>query len=564
MHRCPVGLVALLSLCFLAYPQTSPDNPPTFRSKVRMVLVDVVVTGDKDAPITGLEKKDFKILEDGNPQTIAFFEEHQISTTASVKLPPLPPHVFTNISLTRSDSVNVLLLDWLNTQPPDQIYVRAQVEKYLKQIPPGTALAVFILDKRLRMVQGVTTDSAALLAALEDQKNGPTFSSLLLTDQQNETDRTLASGIMSPEGTEMAVRGLEQSHSFTQASRFRVTLEALQQLAKYLDAIPGRKNLIWFSGSFPVTLFPPGDLTKPTNPMHQYKGDLQQTADLLTPGQVAIYPIAAQGLKANSQYDASRTAPPSLQEENLMRSADQIAMEELAKDTGGRAFYNTNGLSEAMAGAINDGARYYTIAYSPTNRIMDGKYRHIEVKLVSANYKVSFRRGYYADDVSKSHPPNPSTDPVLPMMTRGLPDFSEILYKIKVTPVDQQPGPSTEIAGGNSALKRPVTRYGVDFAIAAQDIKLETTSDGLRRGSMELMMVAYDHDGHPVNWVIRKPAISLDAKLYAVMLRLGLQFHEEIDVPQGEASLRTGVYDAGTSKIGTLGVPVGLEMRPAK
>ncbi len=63
-----------------AYPQTTaPDaanDRTTFRSNVRVVLLDVVVTDNKDEPVTGLPKNDFEVLEDGKPQTMASFDEH--------------------------------------------------------------------------------------------------------------------------------------------------------------------------------------------------------------------------------------------------------------------------------------------------------------------------------------------------------------------------------------------------------------------------------------------------------------------------------------------------------
>ena len=151
--------------------RTSDDTTPVFRTKVPLVLVDVVVTDMKDQPVSGLVMKGFEILEDAQPQTVSFFEEHKAPPTDVAKLPAMPPHVYTNFPLVQtSDAVNVFLLDWLNTRPPDQTYVREQVVKYLGQMPPGTRAAIFILGEQLRLVQGVTADSAQLLAAFESKK----------------------------------------------------------------------------------------------------------------------------------------------------------------------------------------------------------------------------------------------------------------------------------------------------------------------------------------------------------------------------------------------------------
>jgi VWFA-related protein len=86
--------------------------------ETRVVLVDVVVTGAKRDPVLGLKKDDFRIAEDGTKQTISSFEEHKLDHSKSVVLPAMPPNVYTNFPTAKSpDSVNVLLLDMLNTQP---------------------------------------------------------------------------------------------------------------------------------------------------------------------------------------------------------------------------------------------------------------------------------------------------------------------------------------------------------------------------------------------------------------------------------------------------------------
>jgi hypothetical protein len=45
-------------------------------------------------------------------------------------------------------------------------------------------------------------------------------------------------------------------------------------------------------------------------------------------------------------------------------------------------------------------------------------------------------------------------------------------------------------------------------------------------------------------------------------MRVGLQMHREIDVPEGEALLRTGIYDPKSGKAGTLGTWLGKPMQP--
>jgi Ca-activated chloride channel homolog len=74
----------------------------------------------------------------------------------------------------------------------------------------------------------------------------------------------------------------------------------------------------------------------------------------------------------------------------------------LAEETGGRLFpvHNVNQLPEAVA-KLNKALRdQYMLAYYPTNRARDGKFRRVQVRLVpppsSPSLRASWRSGYYA------------------------------------------------------------------------------------------------------------------------------------------------------------------------
>jgi len=54
-----------------------------------------------------------------------------------------------------------------------------------------------------------------------------------------------------------SMRQFEQdTQTYQTTQRVEYTLQFLGQLARYLAALPGRKNLIWFSGSFPIYIQP--------------------------------------------------------------------------------------------------------------------------------------------------------------------------------------------------------------------------------------------------------------------------------------------------------------------
>jgi hypothetical protein len=101
-----------------------------------------------------------------------------------------------------------------------------------------------------------------------------------------------------------------------------------------------------------------------------------------------------------------------------------------------------------------------------------------------------------------------------------------------------------------------VTRYGLDFAISEQDLRLDAGPDGVRHGAIEVMLVPYDEEGKALNFVVTESKILMKPKAYEALEKVGLQLYKEIDVPWGETYLRTGIYDLNASTAGTLGVPL--------
>ena len=584
--------VPLLALPLVAQNASRDvDKPvPTIKTQVRRVLVDVVVTDAKDAPVTGLKQKDFEVLEDGKPQTVATFEEHKGAAPREIKLPPMPPNVYTNFPTTQvPDSVNVLLLDALNTPSNDQVYVREQMIKYLKGVPAGTRIAIFALAARLRMLQGFTTDSSELLVALNRGGGEAHSSALLQSEVEKDADQRrldfMQENAAGPPANARATSGQPPaSDPITAAQQFLadaavqltnaridLTLEALEQLARYLAGIPGRKNVIWFSGSFPAGIVPNPDLPDPFVGLKNYEFEFRKATDLLATAQVALYPVAAEGLAADAMFPsvgteigqqrisvAAQDSAKRARTTAMDRDDDHATMENLAHDTGGKAFYNTNGLNDALARVVQNGSHFYTLAYSPANTTMDGKFRRIQVKLVDAKGTLAYRRGYYADDLASTLTAGPKqdVDPLLNLMGRNLPDYTQILYKLQLQPANPQPAPDAALAGSNTDLKKPIVRYVADFAISAEDLIFEKTPDGIRHGSVEVELVAYDREGKPLNFVVGKGEMAVTPDVYARLRKVGLQVHKEIDVPMEYVYLRTGVYDLKAGSAGTLGIPL--------
>ena len=557
---------------------------PVFKAKSEAVVVDVVVTKGNDQPVPDLRKENFQLMEDGQPQRVDLFEEHSPSDAAANALPPMPANVFTNQpAAPPGDSVNVLLLDSLNTPKPDQSFVHQQILNFLKNMQPGTRVAIFTLGSKLRYIQGFTDDPALLRAALNDPKlMKPDSSPASRTRQDDVDDADHIKMMEAMNGGHMTagIEAVQQEQADFAAQQggeaVQMTLAALRHLALYLAGIPGRKNLIWFSSTFPVTIFPTEKETNLSTAQSTYGRQIRETADVLTLSKVAIYPVGAEGMATNHTVDtdASLSSPvkgsmDDYTDANSSRAGTMAVMEQLASDTGGEAIFNTNDLNKAIGRVTQNGSHYYTLVYSPTNKNMDGKYRRIEVKVNGGRYKVAYRHGYYGDQAAMRNSASESqndadgdSDPLRPLLGYGLPSATQLVYGVRVLPASPQPGAKAERAGGNTALTGQLTRYTIDFMIRWTDVDLDTTSKGTYAGKIQAGAIAYDRDGKPLNWIGTKQLMNLNAETYAAVQRSGVPASLQLDLPAGAVYLQTGIYDWGSKRVGTLQVPVGGLSQP--
>jgi VWFA-related protein len=582
-----------------AAQQPSQSGVATLRASTQLVVVDVVVTDKNQKPVHGLTASDFTLSEENVPQIVKHFEEHTALTPADAtkfpSLPKFPPGVFTNYTPQPvNGAVNLLLLDALNTPLKDQAFVRQQLLAYLNATPPGTRIAIFGLTTQLTILQGFTSDPEVLknIASKRLGKSSP-----LLQDSvggggiQNST----ADDLEDVGGDATTIANLRQfdaqQQSFQLQLRAKYTLDAMSQLALYLSSIPGRKNLIWFSGSFPISILPDitGTLPDPFAVVADSEKEFRDTVNLLARSQVAVYPIDARGLTIAPVFDASTTrnygggrGPARLTQDLNKFSTDTAAehatMSQMAEATGGRAFYNTNGLTQAVATAITDGSNFYTLTYTPANPARDGKFRKIKVQLAQGGVKLAYRHGYYADAPDKS-PPSTNNDqprqsnvadsavtagapsPLQTMrvaMMRGSPTPTGIIMKVAVFPV----GPSTQTedspAPNNILTEKvhgPFRRYSVSYAIEPADITFTRAPDGKIHAAFELVIFVFNPEGIVVNRLSTQLHIASPLDELKKNVAHGIQYRQEISAPaKGEYFFRIVVHDLARDRLGAVEV----------
>jgi VWFA-related protein len=597
MSRIGVSSFFCALLCLPLYGSGSGQTAPassapitTIRTSSDLVVVDVVATDSQQNPVHKLTAADFTLLENGKPQTVKVFEEHQ--TQPSAPLPPAPkldPGVFTNYSIAPANgALNILLLDKLNTPLNAQSVVRDQVLKFLKEAPPGTRIAIFSLTTELRLLQGFTSNPEVLRALVEGKKGNqgasPLINNSMEGDQPGADDPELdmmTDMLGNDPDAAMMIASFQQfeaeQQSFQLQLRARYTLDALNQLARYMSALPGRKNLIWFSGSFPISILPDPDLQNPFAVVASSEDEFRETVDLLARSQVAVYPIDARGLMTTPMLSATQTGSTMNRTPNGFANAntkffqqtndEHGTMQQMAEATGGKAFVNTNGLKEAVEKAVESGSNYYTIAYTPTDRKWNGDYRKIQVKLDRPGVTLAYRRGYFADDpnapAQKSQAQNTKPDPnqysaLRAAMLHGGPEPTELIFAASVRPASTDN--EAALVPGNQAEKKvsgPYRRYAITFIANPKELSWTVTPDGAHRCTLEFMTFVYDGNGTRLNVQVNGIGATIPEAQFASVENGKIKYVQQISVPaKGDYYLRLGMRDIASDHVGAVELPV--------
>jgi VWFA-related protein len=485
----------------------------------------------------------------------------------------------------------------------------------VSNLQPGTPIAILVLTSKLLMLQGFTSDPRLLKAALTSPKtmrSPDQLTSQMEFNARQETSRAIDMNVTTP--AEMLEAATAQANiaayeanekAFQDQERAQWTLDGLNQLGRYLAGFPGRKNLIWFSGSFPINMFPQGDVSTAFSGMPSMVAEYRETTNLLTTSQIAVYPIDARGLFGNAQNDASGNHGPvgtntvaasaspinpngqargglqplssahaysaAQRSFSEQTATEQTTMRLMATATGGKAYLNTNDLTGAVQDVMHTGASYYTLTYSPTNKKQDGRFRKLKVDMEERGYRLSYREGYFAAS-DKLH-----TTPVeahgaasvsgtnvamKSAMRRGAPQPTQIYLATSFAPVGDAGVLSPELAAGNSAaptVKGPYRLYRL--VLSADPSSITAVPNGTDKVDLGIEFVALVYNAEGVLQTSTGKILrgALAKAKYEEILKTGVQYGLDISVPaKGDFYIRTGVHDLASDRVGALEVPASL------
>ena len=419
---------------------------PVIRVDTRLVEVNVIVRDQNNRPVEGLTKSDFTLYDRSIEKKVALFS---VGSVHQLQKPPvaLPAGIYTNRPEQRVESpttVTVVLLDAVNTRIEDQAYAKAQFTRFLTQIRPQDRVAVYALGDQLRILHDFTGDSKTLLNSLARFRGDPLpYVAESEPDPANTIDPTMDKWLNDKNAliADMAIQ-----------KRVRATVGAMEAIANHISRLPGRKNLVWITGSFPFTVgqkatesitnwedvqdptqtgaakgtggmskssvtggsgasysvygFDNNSLPGNTQPAREafasFDADLSRATKALNDADIAVYPVDARGLLALPKIMTAQSSgiikPTRVGSQALpplsLTPAGMNTMQVMAENTGGRAFYNTNDLEHAIRDAVDDSEVTYTLGFYADT--LDSEFHKLKVVVDRKHVEVRYRKGYLA------------------------------------------------------------------------------------------------------------------------------------------------------------------------
>jgi len=428
--------------------QTAPtDTEFGERVDVNLVNVEVYVTDKGGHPVSGLQRGDFTLLEDGKPMAITNFAAVDRSATQPAVRPTAPAAAISATTGTPGaegspDPLHlVLFIDNSHITAAHRNRVLRQVREFLsRRLAAGDPVMLVSWDPGLHVRLPFTTDREALAKALDDQEKATTMNrdssrSFALQQIQQIRDVSLAmqkaeqrgrggedEGGPKPTETDTACPPeiAQPARDYAQEARNEVlrSIHGLALLINSLSGFPSRKALLHVSDGLPAT--PGEDMFEVLYLMCKdatlfgtlvYRGDeammdaqsysvvkqWDEVASQASAQQVTLYTLQATGLE--NTVNSSVLAGPG---EELLRAAsvDQIERENrrasltlLATSTGGRAVLDASDLGSDLARIEDDLGHYYSLGYQPLHT-GDGREHKITVKVRRPDVRVRHRQHY--------------------------------------------------------------------------------------------------------------------------------------------------------------------------
>ena len=530
---------------------SSHDTAPTFRVRVNLVLVRVVVRDQQGKVVPNLHKEDFQLSDNRKQQIISTFsvetpESRVVATTTSADASvPADPEAAKAVAAALPQRFVSVVFDDQHLTMQDAMFVRTSAGRFFDSLAASDRVGIYstsgqftqeftddheLLRKSLLKIiphsptAGIhdCPDISYYEADLIQNKNDPQALAIAAEDavqcafNGDETQITAARAMA--QGMAGAVVGREDSST-------EYALRHMEEVMRRLATMPGQRIMVFVS---------PGFIT---STLHL---EFSELVDRATKANIVVNTIDARGLYTPDMGDIAdptrnvsyRTAGYRATYAVAAQQAQEDVLAELADGTGGTFFHNRNDVDEGLREAGAAPAMTYLIGFSPQNMKLDGSLHTLKVSFVKkTNYKIQARHGYFA--------PRHVVDPA----EAAKQEIQEALFsqdEIRDLPVDLHTQFfKTDNYQAKLAVLTHVDIKGVHFRKA----------DGRNRDDLTVATAIFDENGNYVTGGEKIVEMKLLDLTYYRLSLSGLNLKTSFDVKPGTYLVRQVVRDSEGSQL---------------
>jgi hypothetical protein len=272
-------------------------------------------------------------------------------------------------------------------------------------------------------------------------------------------------------------------------------------------------------------------------------------ARLLSPANIAVYPVDARGLlprkvtpgALTGTADADDVSGASGHFDNMpAQSSVPIGiptMQKLAEETGGQAFVNTNDITGAIRKAVEDSAVNYTLGFYIEPNSLDGKFHELKIHVRRTGLSVRYPKGYLALKDAPATQDDRRNNFLIAIKSPL--DSSAIPLEVKVDRVNQPTPNSLALSG----------------SIGIHDVQFVQSGE-IHTGAIDITVVEQDETGKVLRESANRINLRFSEKQYPAVLKTGITFRKSVQPQAGATTLRVLVQDPATAAIGSLIIPL--------
>lgn len=407
---------------------------PAQSNPAKLVRLTAVAVDKQERPVRDLMSTDFKVFDNGKPQTIVFFRR---GVGHNAQPAPLAPNEFSNRSEGQRHTV-VVLLDLLNNRFGARNYGANEITRALEDSESNADVYLYMLT-----LNGSLFPVVALPAS--GPRLGPPSEESNVSIQKSVDDAMRAVNRLRPLGV-----WINQQIDETYA--------AITTLALQMARFPGRKSLVWVTHGVPIEIRLEG------GSYFDYTPSIAKFCDSLKNMGIAVYPNAI------SDQNLTRS-DPSMQTLDLI--AGLTGGEVMARDVPG-----------SVKQASRDEDANYTLQYYPSQEKRDGKYHKVRVACSRSGVRILSEQGYYAD---------PKTPPKANAMA---PDASDVARQAAIlSPYDDTAIP---IQAKMVRTSNPPQSMHFDLQIDVSNLLPVDGSSETYQGQFTVTSAEYESGGEPL------------------------------------------------------------------